>query len=215
MFKLNEMYEFNRRILKSDFIRYSPSEVSTINGANSPNSPIYINIPRKASVNSLLNSYIDLNFDVVHDATDNRYADNKDLRSVNLGPTALFGNYKLTRSSGKHLEDISHGRVVPSLYKVITIVRDTDDLPIGLNHDQVARQRECTNNKFKFQKSKFHLRIMLQLFFGFAEHQKKATYSLGYKQTLTSNSDNGVLNKDNATNIGKIKTNNIEWYVSQ
>ena len=39
--------------------------------------------------------------------------------------------------------------------------------------------------------------------FGFAEYQEKGTYGLGYKLILTTNSDNAVLNKDNATNIGK------------
>ena len=35
MFKLNEKYGINRDILKCDYIRYSPSEISTINTANS------------------------------------------------------------------------------------------------------------------------------------------------------------------------------------
>ena len=72
MFKVNEKLEVNRIILKCDFIRYSPSELSTVNTANSQ---IYIKIPREDSVFSLLNSYIDLNFDVVHATTNNRYAD--------------------------------------------------------------------------------------------------------------------------------------------
>ena len=55
MFKLNEKYEINRNILKCDFIRYSPSEIS---GINTPNSQICINIPREDSVVSLLNSYL-------------------------------------------------------------------------------------------------------------------------------------------------------------
>ena len=46
-----------------------------------------------------------------------------------------------------------------------------------------------------------------------AEHQEKATYGLRYKLTLTRNNDTAVLNKDNATNIGKIKISAIEWYV--
>ena len=31
MFKLSENYEIDRRILKCDYIRFSPAEVSTIN----------------------------------------------------------------------------------------------------------------------------------------------------------------------------------------
>ena len=62
MFKLNENYEGVRRILKCDYIRYSPAETSTI---KSPSSQIHINIPREDSVISLLNSYLDLNLEVV------------------------------------------------------------------------------------------------------------------------------------------------------
>ena len=51
---------------------------------------------------------------------------------------------------------------------------------------------------------------MLRGLFGFAEHQEKATFGLGYKLTLISNSNKSVLNKDSATNIGKIKIISIE-----
>ena len=117
MFKLSEKYEVDRRISKCDYIRYSPSEISTINTANSQ---IYINIPREDSLISLLNSYIDLNFDVMHAAKNNRFVDGNDIRLVNLGPIALFSNYKLTTSSGKHLEDVSHAHIVSLMYKLIT-----------------------------------------------------------------------------------------------
>ena len=52
-FELIENYEINRRILKRDFIRYSPAETSTI---NTPNSQIYTNILREYSVTLLLHS---------------------------------------------------------------------------------------------------------------------------------------------------------------
>ena len=67
-----------------------------------------INIPREDSVNSWLKSYLDSNIDEVHAATINRYVDSNDRRLVNLGPIALFSNYKLLTSSGKHIEEISH-----------------------------------------------------------------------------------------------------------
>ena len=95
MSKLSEKYEIDRRILKCDYIRYSPSESSTI---NTPNSQIYINIPREDSVISLLNSYLELNFDVLQAVSGNRYADGADIRLVNLGAIALFCIYKLTTS---------------------------------------------------------------------------------------------------------------------
>ena len=49
--------------------------------------------------------------------------------------------------------------------------------------------------------------------FGFAQHQQKCSYCLGYKLTLTRNTDNAVLNKGNATNFGKIKISSFDWYV--
>ena len=208
MFKLNEKYEINRDILKCDYIRYSPSEISTINTANSQ---VYINIPREDSVISLLNSYLELNFDVLHAATNNRYADGNDIRLVNLGPIALFSNYKLTTSSGKHLENIDHSHIVSLMYKLLTSSKGSDDLSIGFDRDLNRRQRELTNNKS--QKGKYHVRIYLKDVFGYAEYQEKATYGLGYKLTMIRNSDSAVLNKGNAINNGKVNINALEWYV--
>ena len=208
MFKLNEKYETNRDILKCDYIRYSPSEIITI---NTTNSQVYINIPREDSVISLLNSYLELNFDVLHATTNNRYVDGNNIRLVNLGPIALFSNYKLTTSSGKRLENIDRAHIVSLMYKLLTSSKGSDDLSIGFDRDRNRRQRELTN--IKTQKRKHHIRIYLKDIFGFAEYQGKGTYGLGYKLTLTRNTDNVVLNKDNAINIGRIKINAIEWYV--
>ena len=68
----------------------------------------------------MLISYLDLNFDVLHAATNNRYADIEDTKLVNLGPNGLFSNYMITSSSGKNLEDISHFQIVSLMYKFIT-----------------------------------------------------------------------------------------------
>ena len=174
MFKLNEKYEVHRRILKCDYIRYSPSEISTINTAKSQ---IYINIPREDSLISLLNSYIDLNFDVLHANDDTRYVNNDEIRLVNLGPVALFSNYKLTTISGKHLEEVSHAHIVSLMYKLITTAKGCDDLSIGFDRNRDNRRNELTNNKNV--KGKYHVRIYLKDVFGFAEHQEKATYGLG------------------------------------
>ena len=46
-----------------------------------------------------------------------RYANGDDIRLNNLGPIALFSNFKLTTSSGKHLEDIFHAHIVSLMYK--------------------------------------------------------------------------------------------------
>ena len=144
MFKLSESYEVDRKILKCDYLRYSPAEISTINTADSQ---IYINIPREDSVTSFLNSYLELNFDVLQAATSNRYTDANDIRLVNLGPIALFSIYKLTTSSGKHLEDISHDHIVSLMYKLLTSSKDSDDLSIGFDRNRGRRKNELSNNK--------------------------------------------------------------------
>ena len=208
MFKLNEKYEINRDISKCDFIKYSPSEISTI---ITTNSQVYINLPREDSVISLLKSYLELNFHVLNAGTNNRYVDGSNIRLVILGPIALFSNYKLTTSSGKHLENIDHAHIVSLMYKLLTSSKGSDDLSIGFDRDRNRRQRELTNNKT--QKGKYHIRIYLKDIFGFAKYQDKGTYGLGYKLTLTRNTNNAVLNKDNAINLGRIKINGIEWYV--
>ena len=141
----------------------------------------------------MLTSYIDLNFDVVHGVNNDRYADNTESRLVNSEPIALFSNYKLTTSSGKHLEEVSHAHIVSLMYKLITTSKGCDDLSIGFDRDRTRRRNELTNNKNV--KGKYHVRIYLKDVFGFAEHQEKATYGLGYKLTLRRNNDNAVLNK--------------------
>ena len=205
MFKLNEKYEFNRDILKCDYLKYSPST------KNTANSQVYINIPREDSVISLLNSYLELDFDVLRADNSNRYIDNNDIRLVNLGPIALFSNYKLKTHSGKHLENIDNAHTVSFIYKLITSSRGSDDLSIGFDRDRTRRRNELTNNK-KI-KGKYHDRNYLKNVIGYAEYQQKATYGLGYKLTLTRNSDNAVLNKGNAINNAKVRINAIEWYV--
>ena len=133
MFKLNENYEVDRRILKCDYNRYSPAEFSTV---NTPNSQIYINIPREDGVISLLNSYLDLNFEVIKKADDSRYGNGKDIQLVNLGPIALFSNFKLTTGSGKHLEDISHAHLVSLMYNLLSSGKliHHDDLSIMMTY---------------------------------------------------------------------------------
>ena len=138
MFTLSEDYEIDRRTLKCDYIRYSPSEMSTI---NTPNSQVYVNIPREDSVISLLNSYLELNFDVIQAATNNRYTNDNDIRLVNLGPIALFSNYKLTTSSGKHLEEISHAHIVTLMYKLLTSSKDSEDSSIGFDRNRGRRKK--------------------------------------------------------------------------
>ena len=205
MFNLNENYEVDRKILKCDYIRYSPAETSTI---NTPKSQIYINIPREDSVNSLLNSYLDLNFEVIKKVDDSRYGKGNDIRLVNLAPIGLFNSFKLTTSSGKHLEDISHAHFVSLMYKLIT---SSNDLSIGFDNSRNRRRDELALNKNL--KSKYHVKIMLKDVFGFVEHQEKATYGLGYKLTLTRNKDDDVIDKAGGFADARIRIDHIHWYV--
>ena len=208
MFKLNENYEVDRRILKCAFIRYSSATTYTINTLNSQ---IYITIPREDSVISLLNSYLDLNFEVIKETDDSRYGNGNDIRLVNLSPIALFSNFKLTTSSGKHLEDISHAHLVSLMYKLITSSKNSDDLSSGLDRSSARRRADMTDNKSV--KGKYHLRIMLKDVFDFAEHQEKATYGLGYKLTLTRNKYEAVIDKVAGIADARIKIDHVHWYV--
>ena len=97
------------------------------------------------------------------------------------------------------------------MYKLLTSSKGSDDLSIGFDRDRTRRRNELTNNKNI--KGKYNVRIYLKDIFGYAEYQQKGTFGLGYKLTLTRNTDNDVLNKGNAINIGEIKINAIEWYV--
>ena len=72
-----------------------------------------------------------------------------DLLIYNLGPIALFSNYKLTTSSGKHLEDNNHAHIVSLLYNLSSKTKGSDDLSIGFVRDRNRRRRELADNKIK------------------------------------------------------------------
>ena len=128
-----------------------------------------------------------------------------------MGPAALFSNFKLTTSSGKHLEDFSHAHLVSLMYKLITSSKDSNDLSIGFDYSRNRKRDELALNKNI--KGKYHVKIMLKDVFGYAEHQEKATYGLGYKLTLTRNKDDVVIDKANGITDARIKIDHIHWYV--
>ena len=88
-------------------------------------------MPGEDSVIFLLNSYLDLNIEVIKKTDNSTYANGNDIRSGNLGPIALFSNFVLTMSSGKHLKDISHADIVSLMNKFITSAKD--NLSIGFD----------------------------------------------------------------------------------
>ena len=97
------------------------------------------------------------------------------------------------------------------MYKILTSSRGSDDLPIGFYRSRDRRQGELTNNKEI--KGKYHTRFYLQDVFGFGEHQETGTFGLDYKLTMTRNTDNTVVTKDNAIKYAEIRINAIEWFV--
>ena len=90
----------------------------------------------------MLNSYLDLSFEVIKKDDKSRYANGNDIRLVNLGLIALFSNFKITTSSGKHLEDISHSHIISLMYKLITSSKDSDDLSMGFDRSRNRRKDE-------------------------------------------------------------------------
>ena len=159
----------------------------------------------------MLNSYLDINFEVVKRFDNSRYANGNDIRLANLGPIALFSNLKLTTSSGKHLKGISHAHLVFLMYNLMTSSKDSDELSIGFDRSRNRRRDELALNKNI--KGKYHLKILLKDVFRFAECQEKSSYGLGYKLTLTRNKDDAVIDKANGTADARIKTDQIHWYV--
>ena len=112
---------------------------------------MYINIPREDSVFSLLRSYLFLNVEVSKKTDTSRYADGNDIIIVNSGPVASISDFKLTTSSEKHLEDLSHANSVSFLYKLIVSAKRSDDLFIGFDRYCVGRQDELKKQKDKWK----------------------------------------------------------------
>ena len=95
---------------------------------------------------------MDLNFEVIKRADTSRYANRNDIWLINLGPVALFSDFKMTKSSGKNLEEIRHSHIASLMYKLITSAKDSDDLSIGFEHQEKATyglgyKRTLTRNK--------------------------------------------------------------------
>ena len=136
--------------------------------------------------------------------TDNsRYANGNDIRLANLGPIALSSNLKLTTSSGKHLEDISHSHIVSLMYKLITSNKNSYVLSIGFDRNHNRSKDELVPKEQT--KGKYHLRIMLKDIFGFVGSQEKANDGRVYKLTLTRKKDVAVIDKTAGTADARIK----------
>ena len=146
MFKLYEIYEVDTRILKCFCIHYSSAETST---KSTPNSQIYIILPREDCVISLSNSCLVVNFEVIRKVDKSRYANGNVIRLVNIGRIALFSTFKLTTRFERHIENISYAHIVPLMYTLMTSNKVCKDLSIGFDRECNIniRRDELTNNK--------------------------------------------------------------------
>ena len=122
-----------------------------------------------------MKSYLDFSFEVNRKSHNSRYGNGNDITLVNLGRFALFSIFKITTSSGKHLEDNSHAQLISPMYKLIKSAKHTDDLFLGFGRDQRKMQEDLTKNK-KI-KGNCQPRILLKDFFGFAEYQESCLRS--------------------------------------
>ena len=88
---------------------------------------------------SLINSYLDIKFEVIKKAESSSHSIGNDKKLTDFGPIALFSIYKLTNSSGKHLEEISNTYKVSLTWKFLTSAKNTDDLSIVIQRrDKVS-----------------------------------------------------------------------------
>ena len=122
-----------------------------------------------------------------------------------------MSNFKLTTSSGKHLEDVTHSHLFSLKYKLIRSAKDAGDLSKGFNGSRIRRQEELINKKNL--KGDYQLRIMLKDVLGFAGGQERATFGLGCQLTITRNRDDAVLDKAAGVADAGIKINHIQCYV--
>ena len=209
-FNLKNTKKLSREFYKSDFYRYIPSSLTTVNNNNSS---ITINLPREDSYISLQKSYILIDFEVTH-VDDTKYVDGNEISLVNLGPVALFSEAKLTSHSGKDLEKVENLHTASLMYKLLSSCHDTNEPLYGFDSNINRRRQELTNNKEAGEKGTFYSRIRLIDIFGFAD-QDKITYGLGYNLTLKRNNNNDVVHRIAARANAKIVIKDIAWYVEK
>ena len=196
----------DKPIHQIDFIKYSPSNLATINNNNSNISIIF---PRDDAYICLKSSYISIEFEVLKN-DDTRYTDGDQINLVNFGNVTLFSEAKLVTSSGKHLEKVDNLHPVYLMYKLLTSTQQTSQLMYGFEESQATRRLELTTNKT--EKGFFFVRIKLKDLFGFAD-QEKLIYGLGYSLTLKRNNNNDPIFRDNGVDAAKIDIKDISWYI--
>ena len=202
MFSLKSEYTLEKPNQKTDFIKYSPSNLTTIKNNNSN---ISVNLPREDAYICLQHSFISVEFEVLKN-DDTRYADCDQISLVNFEPVVLFSEAKLTTSSGKHLEKVDNLLPIFLMYKHLTSSQQTSQLMYGFEESTTIRRQELT------EKRTFFVRMKLKDLFGFAD-QEKIPYGLGYTLTLKRNTNNDAILKGNAVDAAKVVVKDISWYI--
>ena len=152
-------------------------------------SQTFIDIQRRDSVISLKDNDLELGSDVSSRA-ENTYGDAKNLGLVNLEPSTFFSDYNLPFSTGEQSETSTNAHIICFLYNLLTNGKHRDDSSIGLHHSAAEKLIEFLDYKHVNTRGKVYVRISSINVFGFAEHQKKATFGLGYILTMEGNNAN-------------------------
>lgn len=234
MFMLDKSVILDRSNIKKDFRRYNPPSLATINNANQL---ITIDIPREDAFINLNDAYLSIELKVVKSADDTRYADNTPLTLVNMGGIALFSEASLSTSSKKQLERIDHVYQASLMYKMLS-ASDEDESLYFVKDDGVAlvvraedadatahvagnigdktiafnkrRNRLINDNP---EKGTLFLNIPLSEIFGFALHQDKIIYGLGFMLTLKRASNDNAIYRLGGVDAAKIEITDIALYV--
>ena len=97
------------------------------------------------------------------------------------------------------------------MYKLFTSPRGYEDSSLGFAREINDRRDEFT--VIKRNPGGFHGTILSKDFFGFAGHQKNATFGLGYRLPMKRNNNDSDLSRTAATANEEAVINDISWFV--
>ena len=135
---------------------------------NQPIQQIHNDIPKEDTVYPMKGSYFEKLVDAKQ-IKNHDFANGTDLCSFNLNQISLNPQFNLTTIGGKHCENIGLGYTVCSLYKLLSLSKNHEELSVGFDMNRAKRVTELMNKACIgiFSCSQEFPRV----FFGFAEHQ--------------------------------------------
>ena len=93
-------------------------------------------------------------------------------------------------SGDEHSEHDIHAPIICLTHKILSSGKYSDDLSVGFHRSTEKRLQKLSGSK-GVARGNFRFRNLL--FFGFVEHQEKATSGLGYMLTLIKTNDAKVV----------------------